>query len=231
MPTYVNSPFVKPKIAQKGVPVYLFGSYNYKQANTTMLVSNVALTTNVATLTVQIVGGEVPIVGALISVQQTQSTSGLFNVSRVPLTNVTIDATTGAGTVAFALTHSPDILTTADTGSAVVEVPEIGETPAAVKSAACYIQPNVDGGEMTITTAVTFTTLPTALTINLQKAVRDIDSEYTNVTGAAAVVAGTAYTTGPVVEYTLKGSGFFRFIGSGLTIGSGAGMVAKLTKN
>ena len=75
--------------------MYLFGSYNYKQANTTMLVSNVALTSNVATLTVQIIGGEVPIVGALISVQQTQSTSGLFNVARSPLTNVTIDASTG----------------------------------------------------------------------------------------------------------------------------------------
>lgn len=230
MPTYVNSPFVKPKIAQKGVPIFLFGSYNYKQANTSMLVSKVALTSNVATLTVQIVGGEVPIVGALISVQQTQSTSGLFNVARSPLTNVTIDASTGAGTVSFALTHA-DVTLAADTGSAVVEVPEIGETPAAVKSAACYIQPNVDGGEMTVTTSVTFSTLPTAITLTLQKAVRDVDSEYTNITGAAAVVAASAYTTGPVAEFTLKGSGFFRFIGSGLTIGSGAGMVAKLTKN
>ena len=110
-------------------------------------------------------------------------------------------------------------------------MPEIGETPAAVKSAACYIQPNVDGGEMTVTTSVTFSTLPTAITLTLQKAVRDVDSEYTNITGAAAVVAASAYTTGPVAEFTLKGSGFFRFIGSGLTIGSGAGMVAKLTKN
>jgi hypothetical protein len=34
-----------------------------------------------------------------------------------------------------------------------------------------------------------------------------------------------------VVTYTLQGSGYYRFIGSGLTLGSGAGMVAKLTRS
>jgi hypothetical protein len=230
MPTYVNSAFNVAQVAQKGVPVFLFGSYNYKQGNTKMLVSNVALATNVATLTVQIVGGEVPIVGALISVAQTQSTSGLFNVARAPLTGVTIDSTTGAGTVAFALTHA-DVTSAADTGSAVVEVPEIGETPAAVKSAACYVQPSAMDAEVTITTSVTFSTVPTAITVSLQKALRDVDSEYTTITGAATVIAASTYTTGPTVEYTLKGSGYYRFIGSGLTLGSGAGMVAKLTRS
>jgi hypothetical protein len=230
MPTYVNSPFSTAQLAQKGVPCYLFGKYNYKQANTKMLVSNVALTSNVATLTVQITAGEVPIVGALISVAQTQSTAGLFNVNRVPLASVTIDATTGAGTVTFALTHA-DVVSAADTGSAIVEVPEIGETPAAVKSAACYISPSAMDAEVTITTAVTFSTVPTAITVKLQKAERDVDSEYTTITGDAAVISASAYTTGPVVTYTLQGSGYYRFIGSGLTLGSGAGMVAKLTRS
>lgn len=230
MPTYANSPFVPAQVAQKGVPVYLFGSMNYKQGNTQMLVSNVALTSNVATLTVQITSGEIPTVGSLITVVQTGSTSGLFNVTRVPLTAVTIVAATGAGTVTFALTHG-NVVSAADAGSAIVEVPEVGETPAAVKSAACYIQPSAMDAEVTITTSVTFSTVPTAITLTLQKAVRDVEGEYTNVTGSAAVISGSAYTTGPTTVYTLMGSGYYRFIASGLTLGSGAGMVAKLTRS
>lgn len=225
MPTY-NSPITKVLLAQKGLATYLFGSFNAHQGDTVMLVNNVALTTNVATLTVQITAGEIPTVGSLITVQQTQSTSGLFNVVRAKLTGVTIVAATGAGTVTFALTHA-DVVTAADTGSAVVEVPEVGETVAAVKSVPCIFDAPHGSSQFTITTAVTFTTLPTAMTVSLQVALRDVDSEYSTI-GTAAVVAGTAYTQGPTSGFTLQKGMYYRFIGSGLTLGSGAGMVAKI---
>ena len=212
------------------MPTYLFGSYNYKQSNTKMLVSNVALTSNVATLTVKIVEGEVPLVGSLVSVQQTSTASGAFNVNRVAITAVTIDSTTGAGTLTFALTHA-NVSTAADTGSAVVEVPEKSETLAAGASiAAAYTVPS-DGGQFTVPLAVTFAggVLPTAVTVTLQVALRNVDSEFTNTT-TTVVVATTAYTAahGPVVEATLEHGYFYRVLVSGLTLGSATGIVAKL---
>lgn len=226
MPTY-NSPITKVQLAQKGLPCYLFGSFNAHQGDTVMLVNNVALTTNVATLTVLITAGEIPTVGSLITVQQTQSTSGLFNVVRAKLTGVTIVAATGAGTVTFALTHA-DVVTAADTGSAVVEVPEVGETPSAnLKSVPCIFDAPHGSSQFTITTAVTFGTNPTAITVSLQTALRDVDSEYSTI-GTAAVIAGGTYSQGPTSGFTLQKSMYYRFLVTGLTAGSVAGMVAKI---
>lgn len=229
MPSYVNSAFQGSQLLVRGVASYLFGSYNYKQGNTVMSVSNVALTSNVATLTVQITAGEVPLVGSLISVQQTASTSGLFNVNRVALTGVTIDGTTGAGTVTFALTHA-NVTSAPDAGSAVVEVPEKSETLAngASIAVACTM-PFAE--QFTVPLAVTFPggVLPTAVTVTLQVALRNVDSEFTN-TSTAVVVATAAYTTGkgPVVEATLERGYFYRVLVSGLTIGSATGVIAKI---
>lgn len=228
MPAYQNNPFVAPKLAVKGELIYLLGKNNLHQGNTIMLVSNVALATNVATLTVQITAGEVPLVGSLISVLQTQSTTGLFNVSRAVLTGVTIDSTTGAGTVTFALTHA-DVGSVANTGSAVVEVPEVGEALVAGASRQCVFQAPDGDSQFTVTTAVTFSAgvLPTAITVVLQEALHDVDSEYTSV-GTAATVATTAYSAGPVAKFTLERGYYYRFLVSGLTAGSATGIVAKI---
>lgn len=226
MPAYQNNPFSTARFLQKGVAEYLFGSYNYHQANTRMLVSNVALTTNVATLTVQIVEGEIPIVGALVSVQQTASTAGLFNVNRAPITGVTINATTGAGTITFALTHA-NVGSTANTGSAIAEVPEVGEAIVAQASVPCVVAAPEGDSQFTVPVSVTFSTLPTAVTVSLQMAIRDNDAEYTTL-GNVAVVAGSNYNQGPIGAFTLQRGYFYRFINSGLTLGSGAGQVAKI---
>jgi hypothetical protein len=228
MPAYVNGPaaFNPAQLVQKGVPCYLWGSLNLHQGDTVMLVNNVALTSNVATLTVQITAGEIPVTGALISVRQTASTSGLFNVNRVKLTGVTITASTGAGTVTFALTHA-DVASAADAGSAIVEVPEVGEAVAAGASVACIFDAPHGSSQFTVTTAITFGTLPTAANIVLQRAVHNNDAEFTTI-GNAAVISGTVYTTGPVAEFTLERAYFYRFLTSGLTLGSGAGIVAKI---
>lgn len=230
MPAYQNNPFQNSLLLARGVPTYLFGSYNMHQGNTIMRVSNVALTSNVATLTVQITAGEVPKVNSLISVQQTASTSGLFNVNRAVVTAATID-NNGAGTVTFALTHA-DVVTAADFGTAVVEVPEVGETPAAGASiAACAAGGPCDGSQFTVPLAVTFSggVLPTGITATLQVALRNVDAEFTN-TSTSVVVATAAYTAGhgPVVEATLEHGYFYRVLVSGLTLGSATGIVAKL---
>ena len=227
MPSYVNSPFAPAVLAMKGVATYLFGSYNYKQAPTRIWLSNVALTSNVASVTGRIVEGEIPVAGSLISIVQTGSTSGLFNVNRVALASVTVvDGSLGTVTLTFPLTHA-DVTSAADTGTAIVEVPEIGETVAAVSSIACCMQSPESDSQFTVETAVTFTTLPTAATVNLQTAIRNVDSEFTTV-GVAATIAAAAYTAGPVAHFTLERGHFYRFNVSGLTLGSGAGLVAKI---
>jgi len=66
---------------------------------------------------------------------------------------------------------------------------------------------------------VTFDTIPTAVTVTLQVAIRDIDSEYTSTT-TVITVTGSGYTSGPLAEITLQRGYFYRFLVSGLTGGS-----------
>ena len=62
MPNYNKSPFaaLPQKLILGFSLAYLFGSWNGSTSPTKMQVSNVAITTNVATLTVQIVDGNIP---------------------------------------------------------------------------------------------------------------------------------------------------------------------------
>ena len=78
-----------------GQPTYLFGTFNWDVSPSKMAVSNVALTSNVATITVAVIEGPIPTVGSLISVIQTQSTSGLFNVNRAPYSGAFTPYTAG----------------------------------------------------------------------------------------------------------------------------------------
>src|SRR6202000_481148 len=114
---------------QDGVPLYLFGSFNNHQGNTVINVSQVALASNVATITGQIVSGEVPAVGSPVSISQTVTGSGQFNVNRAAVTAVSFN-NSGFGTLSYALTAS-NVTAVADFGQAIVEVAEVPETLAA----------------------------------------------------------------------------------------------------
>lgn len=225
MPTY-NSPLVKPQLLQKGVPAYLFGGLDMLQGNAKGRVTNDAIATNVATVTLTIFEGPEPKVGDLITIWGTSNSSGAFNVTRSVLTAVSINGATGSGTVTFPLTGTNQSAT-ADSGAFLVEPGESYETLAAGKSQAVLVQAPEGDSQFTIPMAVTFQTLPTDVTVTLQKAIRDIDGEYTNTT-AAVTVATSAYTAGPVVEATLERGYFYRALVSGLTLGSGAGLCVKV---
>jgi hypothetical protein len=221
VPQYVDSPFQVPIFAQDGVATYLFGSFNSHQANTRMLVSGTSLTSDVASLTVQIVEGEVPTIGSLISVIQTTRGSGVFNVNRVPLTAVAISAATGSGTVSFALT-SANVTPLADHGTAIVEVPEIPETLVDGNSIACVYQAPAGDSQFTIPLAVTFPTLPTAATVTLQVAVRNQNSEFTNTSTAIVVASSALVQPAPVVQATLQRGYCYRLAVTGV---SGTGTI------
>lgn len=225
MPAYINSPFQVPKLLQKGVPVYLFGSFDYKIGNTYLALSNVVATGGTGTVTVQLINGPNPVVGGFISIVNSTTSSGLFNVNRAVITAVSINQATGAGTIAFALTGT--VASTADSGSVLVEPPEIGETLVAEASIPCLVQAPEGDSQFTLPIAVTFPTMPTAVSVHLQVAIRNNNAEYTNVnSNPEVVVAASAFTSGPVAQVTLQRGYFYRFITSGLT-GSGT-IVAKI---
>ena len=193
-----------PEVVLPGKPAYLYGSLATDTQDTLLQVTNVAATGGTATVSVYVRAGSIPVVGNLISIAGTQASSGLFNVSSVPLTNVTINANTGVGTVQFALVGT--VGSVADSGQALVPIQEVPETLAANTSVPVYVpsqEPN-DMGSKSITTAVTFPTMPTAATVTLYSAINlpknlpgSAGSEWTS-DGVVATVAGGAFTVGPL---------------------------------
>lgn len=229
MPSYSASPFAAlPQKLIPGQPAYLFGSWPQDIAPTKGVVNRVALTSNVATVTVVINRGNVPVVGALITIMGTASTSGLFNVTNVALASVTI-AANGTGTLTFALTHA-NVTAAADGGTFIIPQPEVGDTVADGQSVAVglpYATPSGDSGQgaVALECEVNFPTLPTACVVALQVAMTNTPATQwqTAITNVVTVAASAA--TYGTTQWSGKAN-FARYSISG-TSGSGT-IVAKL---
>ena len=229
MPSYSTSPFAAvPVKLIPGQPAYLFGSWLQDVAPTKMHVSSVAVASDVCTLGVLVTEGNIPAVGSLITVYGTATSSGAANVTNVALTGVSITASTGIGTVTFALTAS-NVTTTADGGVAIVPQPEVGDTVANGKSIACGLPYTVPqdaySGVQGIACEVSFPTLPTACVVALQGAQTNTDSEYQTIISNVVTVSASSATYG-TLQVTGKWN-FLRYIISG-TSGSGT-IVAKVS--
>ena len=180
-------------------------------------------------VTVQINQGPIPLVGDLLTVINTAQQSGLFNVTRAVITATNIGAATGTGTISYALTGSNQSVT-ADPGSFISEPGESAEAlTTSTFSVPVTVQAPQGDSQFTLPLAVTFpgNVLPTAVTVTLQVAVRDVAAEYTNTTTVVTVAAG-AYTAGPVVQATLQRGYVYRVSISGLTLGSATGITVKV---
>ena len=222
MPTYQNAPFQNPILVMKGVAAYLWGKFSQQVGNTIAALTNVALTSNVATVTIQIITGPLPVVGSLISIINSTSTTGLFNVNRAAITGVTINTSTNAGTITFALTNA-NVTSAADAGSVVIEPAEVGETiSGSANSIACVFQAPEGDSQFTVPMAVTGASGITAMTATLQVAIKNIDSEYTNTTTVVTKTGATTYSAGPVVQATLQRGYCYRIAITGVT---GSGLV------
>jgi hypothetical protein len=211
-----NSPFVPPQLLQKGVPAYLFGGLNMLRGNAKGTVSQTALASNVATISVQLQEGATPVVGDYITVWGTALQSGLFNVTRSLITAVSITPATGAGTISYALVGTNQSAT-ADAGRWQMEIGETAEsiTNNSFSVPVCVQAPQEDS-QFTLPLSVTFPTLPTAVTVSIQGAIRDIASEYTTIGIVATVVTG-GQTVGPFGQLSLQRGYFYRFAVTGLT--------------
>lgn len=226
----------------QGFPAYLFGGLGTPSpygaglilAPTRFLITQVQLTTNVATITGQVIEGNIPTVPAanqpssLISIRQTSSNGGLFNVSGVAISAVTINASTGIGTISFPLTNA-NIGATADAGIAVINQPETAEALVNGASVSCTLpvqDPKTDSAR-TVSVVISFPSLPTTATVDLQGAILDIDSEYSKL-GNVATVTGGAISAGPLAEFQLNQVRFYRLNVSNVSGGTNPSIVGKI---
>ena len=170
-------------------------------------------------VTVQINQGPIPLVGDLLTVINTAQQSGLFNVTRAVITATNINAATGTGTISYALTGTNQSLT-ADPGSFISEPGESSEALVNNSfSVPVTVQAPQGDSQFTLPVSITFPTLPTAVTVSIQAAIRDIAAEYTTL-GTVAVVAASAQTVGPFGQVTLQRGFVYRLAVTGLS-GSG----------
>jgi hypothetical protein len=227
MPAYQTSPFVQRVSLLPGVPAYSFGSFNDRTPPSRFSIQSVAIASNVATLAVTLLEGLIPIVGALISVQGTQTpTSGgapNFNVVGVALTGVSINSTTGVGTLTFALTSS-NISTTNDSGQATVPQPEIGDaitTAAKGQQFAVQSNPGLSQEGKNPTWEIHFPSAPASFSAQLEGAMLDVDSQY-EIVGAAQTTAGTYANNSPL------NFRFFRINITALSGGTNPTVVSKI---
>lgn len=229
MPAYLNGPLNPPvTTVQRGKVAYSIGGFNDQAGRTQMLVTNVALTSNVATLTCTIIAGDKPVVGSLAFIQGTTSTAGLFNSS----TGVVVVASTFTGvtgTFTFALTHA-NVVSAADVGMVIVDAPETTEsvTTAGFKGKQFGIPQSSSGrsGGDVISWGYFFPgTAPGSVTVQLQAADVDAESNYTVIDSGTSV---TGETRPPLSTSGLTGVNFLRVAVSAMTGGPSA-CVAKIT--
>ena len=183
-----------------GVTGYLLGNLNVNLPTTRMLVTSVAIQSNVVTLGVQIIEGNIPLPGSYITVTGTLTASGAANVFGVTISSVNIIAATGKGFIQYAVTASNQAQT-ADVGTAYVPVVETSEALIVMATKAFSI-PDYQGEEtngLTITWETTFPVAPSAVQIQLQAALQNIPSQYatldtsSNVGGEIRSVTLTRY--------------------------------------
>ena len=230
MSQYQATPFrAAPKLLVAGSPEYLWGSYNDKASPTFGYVISDSAVTTTGTVTFRIVDGNVPIVGALISVVGTANASGNFNVTNATILTVSCTAA-GICTVTYAITSSSVAVGTADSGQVLIPQPEVGEALTAVSSIpACMPYGNALANlNQGLTAVVSFPSLPTSVTVSLQQAVKDIDSEYATVAVVATVSGGVVTSSGAQITVDPTLGRFFRFSNGTVVGGTLPTIVAKL---
>ena len=212
MPPYpTNTALRPPLMLQPGVPGYAFGSWNANTPTTLMQVTHVSLTSDVATVTVLVREGNIPAIGSLISISGTTTAGGVFNVSNVAITGVSIAAATGIGTITFALTNA-DVPGADDAGQAYVPVPEVGEALSNVASQQFGVQEDIGMNQngRTVTWSTSFPTAPSSITATLQASLFDIDGQYHSVDSSTS-------TSGEQKSITLQNFRFLRVLLSNVT--------------
>ena len=227
MSQYLLTPFKQPPtLLIAGSPAYLYGSYNDKTGPTLGFVISDSGNGTTSTVVFQIQSGNVPVVGALVTIVGTANSAGGYNVTNVAISSVTV---TEQGVCTITFTNTATSASAQDFGSVQIPQPEIGEAVTAGSSVPVAMPYNGVNFNLNqaITAVVSFPSFAslTAAIVNIQQAVQDIDSEYADVAVVVTVAAGVI-TVGPQITVDPTLGRFFRFNTSGVS-GTGT-IVAKL---
>jgi len=199
---YVKSPFkASPTLMVQGKPEYAFGSYNDKCGPTLGNVISDSAVTTTATLVFQIISGNAPAAGSLITVVGAANSPN-FNVTNAQI----LTASTTAGgvcTVTYTITStSQGVL--ADGGQVIVPQPELGDALTSAGGASIPVTcPNSPGNQSGKSLSATVK-LPaqqggvsstlSAVTVVIQGANVDADDQY-NTIGTIATSVSQPSTT------------------------------------
>lgn len=180
MPFYKNSPPARSILIEQGWPVYLFGTRQSIDAE--LNINAVSIASNVATVGVTSWSGPLPVVGAFASISGTQSNGGIFNVTNLPITSVTLNANhTDVLFVSFALTNA-NIANLADVGRLHVRFAAIGEAVTAAGGASIAGSVgNVVGRNGNWLTAQINLQGPSAATVALQGSNTNNDADFIDI--------------------------------------------------
>src|ERR1035437_10270750 len=242
MSYYITSPFKpSPKLLVPGFPTYLWGSWNDKTGPTQGIILQSLGIGATAELVVKILSGNVPVVGALITVVGVAAHAN-FNVNNAVIIAVDRyphgnEPDNGMYTLAYAATVATPIQ--ADAGQFIIPQPEIGEVLTA-GAVAAGINPGASSpavmpyGNATynqnqgLTAVVSFPSLPTSVIVYLQQAVQDMDSEYATVATVATVAGGVVTAAGSQITIDPTLGRFFRFSNGTVVGGTLPTIIAKL---
>jgi hypothetical protein len=197
MSQYQTTPFKQPPaLAVAGTPQYLLGSWNDRTGPTLGYVISDSGNGTTSTVVFQIASGNVPVVGALVSIVGTANSSGGYNVTNVAIATV---VTTEQGTCTITFLNTATSASAQDAGAVQVPQPEIGEsvtsTYSSVPVAVPFNNPEMQEGK-SITASVNLITGGTlsGVTAVLQGANIDLDGEYQTIhTFTATGASGNIY--------------------------------------
>jgi len=192
MPPYMTQPpSVQPRRGiTAGLPSYSWGSFPLGQQPARMYVTSVAVASNVVTLGVKMVEGNIPAVGALATVLGTVVAGAPANVTNVAVTAVTLN-TLGVGSITYPAT-TPNIGVTPDGGQVIFNPTDVGETTVIGKGQQFSIDPAGGYG-------FTMAWLSTAATLALQLegAIDDVDAQYAIIGTSQATLTGSVIAQVP----------------------------------
>lgn len=195
MPAYNSSPYNTVYGLVEGQPAYSMGTPPIG-GQVKMLITKFSLTTNVATITVLITEGQIPLVNDLITVLALPVAAA--NVTNVAIASVSITASTGIGTITYAATNANVVQENVAARAISIPQPQPEATLANTAGQAFAIPRKVPASitGRPITLNVQTPSAPGNLKCNLQVAISNSDAEYVSL-GTDLTAAGTTLFNAP----------------------------------
>lgn len=230
MPNYQLTPFkAPPQLFMPGQAAYVRGSWSDKTGPTLGNVISDSGTGSVSTVTFKITSGNIPVVGALISIVGSQNAAGGYNVVNAILTSVSAPASPDEGVYTVQFSNTASSASASDSGMVQIPQPEVPEALAAGASVPCVVPYNIMNANLNeaITVVVSFPSLPTSVIVYLQQAIQDLDAEYATVATVATVAGGTVSgNLQTTIDPTL--GRFFRLLNGTVVGGTLPTIIAKM---